>query len=82
MSKTPVMWFKMDKYHRMGNKYMVAMKDIVTTLFDIPSVEGIEFNILYSDCEQTCNKPMSKEQILEALNIIYTIENSKISMNL
>ena len=72
MSQAPVMWFKMDKYHRMGNKYMVAMKNIVTTLFDIHNVEGMYFNVefIFSECK--AKKPLNKQQIIGILENIET----------
>lgn len=82
MSEIPVMWFKMEKYREMGDYYFNIMKNLVIRFFDEHKVDGIEFNILYSDCEQTCKKPMSKERILNALNIIHTIQNAKISVDI
>ena len=73
MSQIPVMWFKMDKYHRMGNKYMVSMKHIVTTLFDIHNVEGMYFNVEFYDSECKAKKPLNKQQIISELEKIETL---------
>tara|TARA_R110000787_G_C13211933_1_gene425243 strand:- start:295 stop:543 length:249 start_codon:yes stop_codon:yes gene_type:complete len=71
-AKPPVMWFKMEKYHRFGNKYLVVMKELVITLFDKHNVEGIYFNVefIFSECK--AKNPLNKQQIIGILENIET----------
>lgn len=72
--KPPVMWFKMDKYHRMGNKYIDWINGIVEAMFDIHKVDGIYFNVLFT-CGSECKakKPLNKQQIISELEKIETL---------
>ena len=79
-AKPPVMWFKMGKYHRFGNKYLVVMKELVITLFDKYNVEGIYFNVEFYDGEIKAKKPLNKKQIISELEKIETLCKVKIDI--
>ena len=79
-AKPPVMWFKMGKYHKWGNKYLVVMKELVITLFDKYNVEGIYFNVEFYDSECKAKKPLNKQQIISELEKIETLCKVKIDI--
>ena len=82
VAKPPVMWFKMDKYRAMGDKYMDTMKELVDMSFDKYNVPSIYFNILFvsnnETTEMTAKEPLNKDEIFDILLKIETIEGAKI----
>tara|TARA_R110001606_G_scaffold136397_4_gene273939 strand:- start:1300 stop:1539 length:240 start_codon:yes stop_codon:yes gene_type:complete len=69
IAKPPTMWFKCEKYRRMGDSYLNTIKKIIDMLFDEQGIEGMYYNILFeSGHEAKAKKPLNKKQIFTSLD--------------
>jgi len=82
VAKPRVMWFKMEQYRDMGNKYMNTMKSLVIAMFDKYNIEGMYFNVLFNcGSELKAKKLLTKQQVITELEKIEMLSTVKINYN-